>query len=71
MKLRLKEFRKANGMTQRVVAEKAGMAVSYYTELELGKKQINANRLQALARVFGVAPQALIDEPRAGCVQSV
>lgn len=61
MKLRLKELRLSRELTQRQVAELAGMSVSYYTELELGKKQINANRLQALARVFGVAPQALID----------
>lgn len=61
MKLTLKEHRKAKRMTQRQVAEAAGMSVSYYTELELGKKQINANRLDALARVFGVQPQALIE----------
>ena len=60
MKLRLKEIRHAKNLTQRQVAELAGMSVSYYTEIELGRKQINANRLQALAKVFGTPPQNLI-----------
>lgn len=60
MELRIKDLRKAKGLTQRQVAEMAGMSVSYYTELELGRKQINANRLETLARVFGTTPSALI-----------
>lgn len=60
MQLRIKELRKAKGLTQRQVAEMAGMSVSYYTELELGRKQINANRMEALARVFGTTPADLI-----------
>ena len=59
MKLRLKELRKAKGLTQREVADAAGIAVSYYTELELEKKPINSNRLEAIARVFGVSEQEL------------
>lgn len=60
MELKIKELRKAKGLTQRQVAEMAGMSVSYYTELELGRKQINANRLETLAKVFGTTPQGLI-----------
>lgn len=61
MKLRLKELRLSKGMTQTQVAKAAGLSQSYYTELELGRKQINANRLEALARVLGVQPAALIE----------
>lgn len=60
MKLRLKEYRLERRLTQRQVADLAGMSVSYYTELEKGTKQINANRLEQLAKVFAVSPQALI-----------
>ena len=60
MKLRLKELRKQRDWTQRVVADLAGMSLSYYTEIELGRKQINARRMEALAQVFGVEPHELI-----------
>lgn len=60
MKLNLKELRLARGWTQAAVAEKAGMSQSYYTEIENGKKQINARRLESLADVFDVTPDELI-----------
>lgn len=71
MKLRLKELRLEKGLTQRQVAEMAGMSVSYYTELELGRKQINANRLEGLAKVFGVPPKGLIAGSDAKIVTSL
>ena len=71
MKLRLKELRLEKGLTQRQVAEMAGMSVSYYTELELGRKQINANRLEGLAKVFGVTPKGLIAGSDAKVVTSL
>ncbi|WP_306150675.1 helix-turn-helix domain-containing protein [Roseovarius sp. MMSF_3281] len=66
MKLRLKELRKEKGWTQREVAEKAGISLSYYTELELEKKQINAGRMEAIAKAFGVQPFELIRSNEAG-----
>ena len=60
MKLRLKELRKALDLTQKQVADLAGISVSYYTELELGRKQINANRLEGLAKALGTTPKGLI-----------
>ncbi len=60
MRLRLKEIRKAKGLTQREVADMAGMSVSYCTEIELGRKQINANRMDKIARALAVTPQELI-----------
>jgi len=60
MKLRLKEVRKQKGLTQRQVADMAGMSVSYYTEIENGKKQINAHRMDRIAEALDVTPPDLI-----------
>jgi transcriptional regulator with XRE-family HTH domain len=49
MKLRLRELRVARGLTQRQVAEAAGYAVSYITEIENGTKQVNARMLDNLS----------------------
>ena len=49
MKLRLRELRLARGLTQRQVAEAAGYAVSYITEVENGTKQANARMLDRLS----------------------
>ena len=61
MKLRLKELRLARGLTQTQVADLAGMSQSYYAELERGRKQVNARRLEALAGVYRVQPSDLIE----------
>ena len=60
MKLRLKERRKELGLRQRDVAERAGLSTSYYTEIELGRKTVNARRLQQIATALETAPRALI-----------
>ena len=49
MELRLRELRVARGLTQRQVAEAAGYAVSYITEVENGTKQANARMLDRLS----------------------
>ena len=49
MKLRLRELRVARSLTQRQVAEAAGYAVSYITEIENGTKQVNARMLDSLS----------------------
>lgn len=60
MKLRLKELRKAKKLTQQQLASMAGISQSYYTELENGRKTINANRMESLSKALGVSPQDLI-----------
>jgi transcriptional regulator with XRE-family HTH domain len=66
MLLRLKEIRKSMGLTQREVAERAGLSVSYYTELELGKKQLNQHRLTTISKALGRSPhEILVDETNA------
>lgn len=61
MKLRLREFRLARGLTQSQVAERVGISQGYLAEIERGKKQINANRLEAFARFYKVHPGELIE----------
>ena len=63
MKLRIREIRKQRGLTQVQVAEMAGMSQSYFTDLENGKKTINAIRMSQIAKVLGVQPQDLIESP--------
>ncbi len=60
MKLRLKELRKERGWTQKHVADLANMSVSYYADIERGDKQINQNRLEALAKAYDVPVSALL-----------
>lgn len=60
MRLRLKELRKERGWTQKHVADLAGMSVSYYADMERGDKQINQNRLEALAKAYDVPVSALL-----------
>ena len=59
---RLKHLRSSRKWTQRQVAEKAGMSVSYYTELEQGKKQLNQTRMEDLAAAFGCDVAEIIGE---------
>lgn len=62
MKLRIKEIRKARGLTVEALADRAGLSKSYLSELENGKKNANAPRIEAIARALGVTPFELIDD---------
>ena len=63
MKLRIKELRKAKGLTQKQLAEMVGCSVSYMTEMENATKQINARRLDAVAKALRVDVRDLLGEP--------
>lgn len=65
MKLRMKEIRTQKGMTQREVADRAGISVSYYTEIELEKKPVNSNRLEAIAKALRCSvPDLILDQSK-------
>lgn len=64
MKFKIREMRKARGLTLEELAEKAGISRSYLNELELGAKTINANRLTQVASALGVWPEDLIETRR-------
>ena len=61
MELRIKECRKAAGLTLAELAQRAGLSVSYMSELENNLKPINSRRLQAIARALKVREFELID----------
>lgn len=60
MLLRVKQLREARKLTVEQLAVRAGMSKSYLSEIENGKKQINARRLEGLAAALGVDATDLI-----------
>jgi transcriptional regulator with XRE-family HTH domain len=65
MELRLKQIRKAQSKTQKQVADAAGLSLSYYTEIELGKKNPNIQRLEAIAKALNVQVSEIIGQEAA------
>ncbi len=59
---RLKACRKALGLTQRELAEQAGMDQGHISRLENDGKGASTEKLQALARVLGVTVSHLIGD---------
>ena len=64
--LRVHELRKAKGITQAELAERAGVSRSYLSMIESGRKHPNAIRLQALADGLGVTVAELISPSEDG-----
>ena len=52
---RIKELRDREGMTQKDVAEMIGVSQSTYSTYENGINYLNAERLEKLANIYGVA----------------
>ena len=63
MKLRLRQIRKAAGLTQQQLADQVGIGKSYVSEIESGRKQINGKLLDAFSRALGCSPYELIEDP--------
>ena len=61
MLLKIKEIRKAQGLAQEQLAERAGVSRSYLTEIETGAKTVNMRRLTSIASALGVETAALIN----------
>jgi transcriptional regulator with XRE-family HTH domain len=63
IKDRLKELRKAAGLTQQGLAMKAGLSISAVVQIELGKiPDPRVSTLRSLARALGVTLDALAGE---------
>ena len=60
MKLRLRELREANFLSQQALAEKAGLVQSTITNLELGKHNPRWQTIHMLAKALKVKPQDLV-----------
>ena len=62
MALRIKEIRKAKGMTQSALADMAGMTPSHLSMIENGSRPANTYRLQAIASALGVSEDELFHQ---------
>lgn len=58
---KLKEARKAAGLTQKEVAEAIGVSESAYCGYETGKRQPDVMKLKQIARVLGTTSDYLIE----------
>ena len=63
MELRIKELRTKAGLTVEQLADKMGVSKSYLSEMENGKKRINADRIESCAKALGVRPFDLLNDP--------
>jgi y4mF family transcriptional regulator len=55
--------RRANGLTQRELAELAGVGLRFVSELERGKPTLRVGKVDAVLRVFGKR-LGVVDAPR-------
>ena len=60
----IKEKRKASGLTQPELAEKAGVGLRFVRELEQGKETLRIDKINQVLKLFGyeVGPVKLIRE---------
>lgn len=65
MQTHLIEWRRWVGLSQRELAEKAGVAVTTVNEVETGKRQPHPATLRKLAAAFGTDPRSLCRPPDA------
>lgn len=59
---RLREARKAKGMTQKYVAEYLDIETNSYSNLERGAQPINLKRIIELCVLYGIKPGHLLDD---------
>lgn len=59
---RLKQARKALGITQPELATKSGLSQGFLSKLEAGKADISLEKIQTLATALGVSAKYLLDE---------
>lgn len=62
MKLRLKEWREARGLTQEELSEISGLSESYLSRLESGKRRANSQILTTLSQSLQVRAVDLIED---------
>ena len=64
---RLRNLRNERGLSQEALAAEAGFSRSYYSELELGKRNISLLNMCKLAKCFRISLKELIDLDLPGC----
>lgn len=72
MTLRIRELRKARGLSQEQLASKAGLSRSQLSEIETEAKPANTLRLTSIASALGVTVEHLFSEDaRTGLVSEL
>jgi len=56
----LRNFREAQGITQRELADKIGVRVNYLSDLETGQRAISRMNAKKFAAIFNVTPAVFI-----------
>ena len=59
--MNLKTLRESRGLTQEVLAKKAGISRAYLARLEMGLHDPHLSRLRKLAKALGVKVSTLVD----------
>ena len=59
----VKVWREKRGLTQRALAEQAGVSPSYLAEIETGKKPGSAGASRKLSRVLAIPMENLVSRP--------
>lgn len=59
---RIKELRRAAGLTQVDLADRAGLSQSEVCRMEKGQRSITVDRLSSIARALGVSASSLLDD---------
>jgi transcriptional regulator with XRE-family HTH domain len=60
----IRTARLISGMTQKQLAEKAGIAQAHLSRLEAGKGEIYVSQLKKIAKVLKVKPADIMDKPK-------
>lgn len=65
---KIRELREAQGWTQEVMAEKMGIAVNSYSQLERGEGKLDWDKLQQIAAIFKIDLVQLVEAENKGLV---
>lgn len=65
--LHIRGLRKSRGLSQEALAMEAGFSRSYYSEIELGKRNISILNMYKLAKCLHVSLKTLMDFDSIGC----
>ena len=57
---RIKALRLKANLTQKQIAEKLGISIAYYSQLEVGKRTPASKNLQKLADIYNVSTDYLL-----------